>query len=208
MSVPPQGGRYGALPVSGGRLLLHSCCAPCSCDIMAGLKDSGIDFAVFFYNPNIHPQAEYERRKDENKKACQKLGVPFIDADYDVGEWAARVKGLEDEPERGKRCTICFAMRMERTALYASENGFSVFATTLGLSRHKNQEQVYGCGSVAAARYEGLAFWPVNWRAGGGVQRADALAREAGFYRQDYCGCAYSLRDAQKRRAAKEPEAE
>lgn len=191
-------GRYGLMPVADGRLLLHSCCAPCSGAIMRGLREDGIDFSVFFYNPNIHPREEYERRKDENKRYCEKIGVPFIDADYDVEAWLARVKGLEDEPERGKRCAICFSMRMERAALYAHENGFSVFATTLGLSRHKDQAQVYGCGQAAAARYDGLHFWPVNWRAGGGVQRADALAREEGFYRQDYCGCAYSLRDRRK----------
>ena len=194
--------RYGALPVEGGRLLLHSCCAPCSGDIMAGLKAGAIDFALFFYNPNIHPHPEYDRRKDENKRFCDKLGVPFVDADYDVGEWMARVKGLEGEPERGKRCSICFAMRMERAALYAHENGYSVLATTLGLSRHKNQDQVYGAGLAAVARYAGLEFWPVNWRADGGVQRADALAKAEGLYRQDYCGCAYSLRDRKKHESA------
>lgn len=161
---------------------------------MRDLQEAGLDVTVFFYNPNIHPAAEYERRKDENKRYAEKLGIPFIDADYDVAAWTSRIKGLEDEPERGARCTVCFAMRLEAAALYAFENDFPVFATTLGISRLKNQEQVYGEGRKAAARYEGLTFWDYNWRARGGIERGNALAREEDFYRQDYCGCAYSLR--------------
>lgn len=183
-----------------GRFLLHSCCAPCSCIILSDLQSAGMDLAIFYYNPNIHPAAEYEHRKDENKRYAEKLGIPFIDADYDVDIWLERVKGLENEPERGARCSICFALRMERTALYAHENGFSAFGTSLGISRLKNQAQVYAAGQAAATRYPGLVFADINWRAQGGVERGAALAREESFYRQDYCGCAYSLRDRQAAR--------
>ncbi len=197
------GKRYGDFPVSGGSLLLHSCCAPCSGDIMNGLRADDVSFTVYFCNPNIHPAAEYERRKDENKRYCEQLGVPFIDADYDVAAWNECVQGHADDPERGARCSLCFSLRLQRTAQYAHETGFAVIATTLGLSRHKNQAQVYACGAAAVQPFDDVTFWPVNWRAADGVQRADALAKAEGFYRQDYCGCAYSLRDTLKRRAEK-----
>lgn len=181
-------------PNDAKRVLLHSCCAPCSCAIMEALVVSGIELTVFYYNPNVHPREEYEIRKNENKRYAEKLGVPFVDADYDTDNWFARVKGLEDEPERGRRCTACFALRMERTALYAKENGFDVFATSLGISRLKNQEQVYACGHAAAAKHEGLVFWDYNWRAKGGADRGAALAKQEEFYRQNYCGCVFSKR--------------
>ncbi len=177
-----------------GSVLLHSCCAPCSCAIMEKLKESGIETTIFYYNPNIDTREEYEKRKTENKRFADKLGLPFVDADYDNENWLARVKGLEGEPERGRRCTVCFSVRLERAALYAHENGFPVFATSLGLSRLKNQEQVYEAGRAAAARYKGLLFWDYNWRKEGGADRAAALTKQEGFYRQSYCGCRFSKR--------------
>ena len=107
------------LPGDDNNLLLHSCCAPCAGEIMEAVAASDIKTTVYFYNPNIHPLAEYEIRKDENKRFCDKLGFEFIDADYDKDNWFERIKGLENEPERGKRCTECFDMRFERSALYA-----------------------------------------------------------------------------------------
>ena len=106
-------------------LLLHSCCAPCAGEIMEAVAASGIDTTVYFYNPNIHPIEEYELRKEENKRYCEALNFKFIDADYDKDNWFDRIKGLEDEPERGERCTKCFDMRFERSALFAHENNFS-----------------------------------------------------------------------------------
>ncbi len=101
------------LPGNANKLLLHSCCAPCSGELMEALSASGIDFTIFFYNPNIHPRKEYEIRKNENIKFAQKMNIPFVDADYDTSNWFARVKGLEFEPERGARCSACFDMRFE-----------------------------------------------------------------------------------------------
>jgi len=123
------------------------------------------------------------------------MGIPFIDADYDKEQWFARVKGLEFEPERGKRCTVCFDMRFERSALYAHEHGFSVLTSTLGISRWKNLEQINDCGVRAASRYPGLVYWTHNWRKNGGSQRMIEIARRERFYQQEYCGCAFSLRD-------------
>ena len=129
-------------PNGESSLLLHSCCAPCAGEIMEAVAASDIDTTVYFYNPNIHPIEEYELRKEENKRYCEALDFKFIDADYDKDNWFDRIKGLEDEPERGERCTKCFDMRFERSALFAHENNFSLFATTLGISRWKDLDPV------------------------------------------------------------------
>lgn len=156
---------------------------------------SGINLTIFFYNPNIHPKKEYEIRKNENIKYAQKVGINFIDADYDVQNWFKRAKGLELEPERGKRCTMCFDMRFERTALYAYENGFDMITSSLGISRWKNMQQINECGEKAASKYPGIAYWTYNWRKDGGSSRMYEIAKEENFYKQEFCGCVYSLRD-------------
>lgn len=183
------------LPEGATRLLLHSCCAPCSGEVMEALLVSDIDFSIFFYNPNIHPVQEYEIRKEENIRFAKAHQIPFIDADYDKDNWFARVKGLEMEPERGARCTACFDMRFERTALYAHEHGFPVFSSSLGISRWKDMNQINGSGQRAASRYPGMIYWTYNWRKDGGSARMYEIAKREGFYQQEYCGCVYSLRD-------------
>ena len=186
------------LPNNEDKLLLHSCCAPCSGEIIEGLAASEIKTTVYFYNPNIHPIEEYEIRKDENKRFCDKLGFEFIDADYDKDNWFKRIKGLENEPERGKRCTKCFDMRFERSALYARENSFKVFATTLGISRWKDMNQINEAGLRAASRYDEVKYWDFNWRKEGGSSRMIEISKREHFYQQEYCGCVYSLRDTNK----------
>ena len=190
------------IPCAAGRVLLHSCCAPCAGEVMEAMAASGIELTVFFYNPNIHPRREYELRKDENVRFARKLGVPFVDADYDTDNWFARTRGMEWEPERGKRCTSCFDMRFERTALYAHENGFPVFTSSLGISRWKNMEQINDCGIRAAGHYPGLAYWTYNWRKQGGANRMIEISKREAFYQQEYCGCVYSLRDTNRGRRA------
>lgn len=162
---------------------------------MEAIQASGVDLTVFFYNPNIHPRREYELRKQENIRFAQKMKVPFVDADYDTDNWFKRVKGLEWSPERGERCTVCFDIRFERTALFAYEHGFKVITSSLGLSRWKNMEQINGCGVKAASRYPDVMYWTYNWRKGGGSQRMYDIAKREEFYQQEYCGCVYSLRD-------------
>ena len=186
------------LPEGHDKLLLHSCCAPCSGDVMEALIYSDIDFEIYFYNPNIHPVQEYEIRKDENKRFADKHNIPFVDADYDKDNWFERVKGLEWEPERGKRCTACFDMRFERTALHAHEHGIRLISSSLGISRWKNMEQINGCGVRAASRYDDMTYWTYNWRKGGGAERMYKIAKEENFYKQEYCGCVYSLRDTNR----------
>ncbi|MCX7116248.1 MAG: epoxyqueuosine reductase QueH [Gammaproteobacteria bacterium] len=183
------------LPEGETRLLLHSCCAPCSGEVMEALLASKIDFSIFFYNPNIHPVQEYMQRKEENVRFAELHQIPFIDADYDKDNWFERVKGLEMEPEQGKRCTACFDMRFERTALYAAEHGFTLFSSSLGISRWKDMNQINDSGTRAAARYPGMTYWTYNWRKNGGSSRMYEIAKREQFYQQEYCGCVYSLRD-------------
>tara|TARA_B100000927_G_scaffold291719_1_gene296112 strand:- start:28226 stop:28894 length:669 start_codon:yes stop_codon:yes gene_type:complete len=186
------------MPNGSKRLLMHSCCAPCAGEIMEAVAASGIDTTIFFYNPNIHPKEEYEIRKNENIRFAEKLGFDFVDADYDKENWFERIKGLEDEPERGERCTVCFDMRFERSALFAYENGFDVFATTLGISRWKDLNQINNSGLRAAKRYNSLTFWDYNWRKQGGSSRMLEISKNEQFYKQEYCGCVYSLRDTNR----------
>ncbi|HCC8383769.1 TPA: epoxyqueuosine reductase QueH, partial [Acinetobacter baumannii] len=180
------------------KLLLHSCCAPCSGEVMESLIESNINFSIFFYNPNIHPVKEYLIRKEENIRFAEKHNIPFIDADYDTDNWFARAKGMENEPERGIRCTMCFDMRFERTALYAYENGFSPISSSLGISRWKNMAQINDCGIRAASHYPDIQYWDYNWRKNGGSSRMIEISKREEFYQQEYCGCVYSLRDTNR----------
>ena len=191
-----------ALPLPGGhsKVLLHSCCAPCSGEVMEAMRASGIDYTIFFYNPNIHPQKEYELRKSENIRYAEQFGVPFVDADYDVDNWFERAKGLENEPEKGRRCTQCFDMRFERTALYAHEHGFPVMTSSLGISRWKDMNQINDAGCRAAIKYPGLLYWDFNWRKQGGAERMIEISKREQFYQQEYCGCVFSLRDTNQHR--------
>ncbi len=193
------------LPIPDGaeKILLHSCCAPCSGEVIEAMIASGLEVTIFFYNPNIHPREEYEYRKEDNIKYAQRMNIPFIDADYDSRNWFDRVKGLEWEPERGKRCTQCFDMRFERTALYAHENGFNLFTSCLGISRWKDFDQINGCGHRAAGRYPDLTYWDYNWRKDGGSKRMLDISKRENFYQQEYCGCVFSLRDTNKHRLSK-----
>ncbi|MFI4955217.1 MAG: epoxyqueuosine reductase QueH [Gammaproteobacteria bacterium] len=186
------------LPDNANKLLLHSCCAPCSGEVMEALVYSEIDFTIFFYNPNIHPRKEYEIRKEENVRFAEKHNIPFVDADYDRDEWFKRAKGMEFEPERGIRCTMCFDMRFERTALYAHEHDFPVICSSLGISRWKNMEQINDCGIRAASHYPDISYWTYNWRKSGGSERMIKISKQEAFYQQEYCGCVYSLRDTNR----------
>ncbi|KGT90094.1 epoxyqueuosine reductase QueH [Erwinia sp. S63] len=190
------------LPNGHNKVLLHSCCAPCSGEVMEAMLASGIDYTIFFYNPNIHPLKEYELRKEENIRFAEQFGVPFVDADYDKDNWFDRARGMEWEPERGVRCTMCFDMRFERTALYAHENGFPVITSSLGISRWKDMKQINDCGVRAAAHYPDMLYWEFNWRKGGGSSRMIEISKRERFYQQEYCGCIYSLRDSNRHRVA------
>jgi len=188
------------------KILLHSCCAPCSGamveEMLSYTERHGLEVVVFFYNPNIHPKREYIIRKDENKKFALTLGIEFVDCDYDADNWYERMKGLEFDPERGHRCSECFDMRMERTALYAHEHGFDAIATTNATSRWKDAVQVDGSGIKAASRYDGIQYWCRDWQTDIMTLRKYQISATQKFYKQEYCGCSYSLRDSNDWRKA------
>ena len=186
------------LPFNKKRLLLHSCCAPCSGYIMKRLLDSGIDYTIFFYNPNIHHHEEYILRKEENMDFAKNYNIPFIDADYNPRDWFKLTRGMENEPERGKRCSTCFDMRFIKTSEYAYNNNFDIISSTLGISRWKDMNQINKSGEFAASKFKGLIYWTYNWRKENGSHRMIDVSKDEGFYMQEYCGCVYSLRDTNK----------
>ncbi|MCP4049786.1 MAG: epoxyqueuosine reductase QueH [bacterium] len=182
------------LKLPGKRLLLHACCCVCCGSIIEQLESAMIDYTLFFYNPNIQPEEEYEKRKTAVKNYCNRKRVLFVEGRYDIDKWINRTKSLTQEPERGKRCLVCFDMRLETTACYAYNNGYDVISTTLAISRQKNFEDVCLSGLNAAAAYPGLTFWRNNWRKKGGSIRMFQIAKKENFYKQNYCGCLYSKR--------------
>ncbi len=173
------------------KLLLLSCCAPCSCGVIKYLAFQKRHFTVLFYNPNIDTSAEFQKRLEENKRVCERFNVPFAELPYEPEVWREAVRGLEQEPERGKRCSVCFEMRLARAAQYAKEHGFTSFSSVLGISRYKDLEQVNRAGQAAAER-ENIPYDLTNWRKGGTEQLRQALTKEMQLYSQTYCGCAFS----------------
>lgn len=188
------------VPVPGERkVLLHCCCAPCSCAIIQRMIESGTEPTLYFYNPNIDPREEYEHRKAEVIRYTKKMKVPFVDADYEADLWFERTRGHEEDAEQGERCDLCFEMRLGKTAAYAAGNGFKVFTTSLGISRWKDLAQVNRVGKHAASLFPELIYWDHNWRLQGGQEQGVSISKEEDFYRQNYCGCRYSLRDSIRR---------
>ncbi|MCR5131168.1 MAG: epoxyqueuosine reductase QueH [Prevotella sp.] len=175
-------------------LLLHACCAPCSSAIVEWMLAHQLKPTIFYFNPNIFPRDEYNIRKEESKRHAESLGLDWIDGDYDHDEWLHGVCGLENEPERGRRCEQCFFLRLRATALKAQELGLTWFTTTLASSRWKSIEQITRAGLAAENAVPGTRFWAQNWRKGGLVDRRNQLLREYGFYNQQYCGCEFSFR--------------
>ena len=189
-----------------GRLLLHSCCAPCSGAIVEALAEAyraagrnpAEEMAIFWSNSNIYDKAEYEKRRGEILRYAGLFGIEVIDDDYDHAAWTEQVaRGREDAPERGPRCLECFRFRLLRAARYAAAHGFSVLTTSLASSRWKSLEQVDEAGRRACAMVaEGLPkveWWGRNWRKGGLQPRRNEIIREQNFYNQTFCGCEYSL---------------
>ena len=170
------------------KLLLLSCCAPCSVGVISDLKEQGVDFTVLFYNPNIQPQSEYIRRLEENKRICQLFNVAFVDLEYNPEFWKKMTKGLENEPEKGKRCDVCFYIRLKKAAEFAKEHGFTRISSVLGISRWKNFDQVCRAGKLAEKEI-GIPYDETNWRKNGGLERTERLSKKHQLYRQKYCGC-------------------
>lgn len=185
------------VPEGCKKVLLHACCAPCSSAIVEWMVGHGIEPVIYYFNPNIYPLEEYEIRKNESKRHAESLGIQWIDGDrfrnYEAmhATWRECVCGLENEPERGKRCEMCFYHRLEATAKKAQELGIAFMATTLASSRWKRLEQINAAGNAAALKY-GVSFWAQNWRKEGLQERRNELLKEYGFYNQLFCGCEFS----------------
>lgn len=184
------------LDVPGGarRVLLHTCCAPCSSAIIECMMQNGITPVIYYCNPNIYPYEEYMIRKEECSRYAHSLGLNIVDADYDHAKWLQQMRGMEMEQERGRRCLQCFKMRLADAARYASEHGFSVMTTTLASSRWKSLAQIEEAGHYAQGLFPDVVFWAQNWRKGGLQERRSAIIKEYGFYNQQYCGCEFSVR--------------
>ena len=175
------------------KVLLHTCCAPCSGAIIEWMLKNDYIPTIYYCNPNIYPYEEYLVRKQECSRYALSLGLEIVDADYDHTAWQCCVKGLEGEPERGARCLECFRMRLLSAARYASEHGFTLFTSTLDSSRWKRHDQIVEAGQWAAAQFPGLTFWDRNWRQGGLQERRSQIIKEQDFYNQRYCGCEFSM---------------
>lgn len=176
------------------KILLHVCCAPCACVIINTLLDEGYKVDLFFYNPNIDNHPEYQKRKEAVVNFAQKKKLIVIDKDDPHSLWLSHIKGYEKEPEKGKRCSLCFDMRLQKTAQYAHEQGYTAFATTNGFSTYKDRNQVDISGLKASLVYPNLLYWGRNWRKGNALYKASLMIKEENFYRQKYCGCEFSKR--------------
>lgn len=182
-------------PGGASKVLLHTCCAPCSSAIVECLLKNGITPTIYYCNPNIFPEEEYLRRKAECTRYAEALGLEIIDADYDHSAWLEAVSGFEDAPERGPRCLLCFRHRLLAAARWASSHGYGVLTTTLASSRWKSLDQIDEAGRWACSQVDGVVWWDRNWRKGGLQERRLELIREYGFYNQLWCGCEFSRRD-------------
>jgi len=152
------------------------------------------DLTIFFYDPNIHPRKEYNLRRDEMKNYAKKIGLKFEEGEYNSSEWFKKTKGLENEPERGRRCDACFDLRLSKTATKAKAEGYDTFATVLSISPHKDYAKISMIGQSLANQL-GIEFLDRDWKKKDGFKISSKMSKEEGFYRQDYCGCVYSKRN-------------
>ena len=179
-------------------LLLHSCCGPCSSYVLEYLSEY-FEITVYYYNPGIYPEEEYIKRLDNQKALLEATGYAvLLDNGYDHSEYLEAVKGFENAPEGGKRCEICFRQRIFKTAEAAKINGFEYFTTTLTVSPHKNAELINEISSEAERLY-GVKHLPSDFKKKEGYKRSVELSKKYGLYRQDYCGCEFSIRNEQEK---------
>ena len=177
-------------------LLLHACCAPCSSYVLEYLS-SFFKITICYYNPNIFPKEEYDKRYEELRRLVLDMeldSVDFVDSDYEPEKFFELVRGLEHLPERSERCRLCYAQRLERTAKIAAECKFDYFTTTLSISPYKNADWLCEIGGEMAEKY-GAKYLYSDFKKRGGYKRSTELSQKFGLYRQDFCGCVFSQRD-------------
>lgn len=176
------------------KAVLHCCCAVCAVHVSEIFKQSFKEAILYFYNPNIHPKEEYGRRLEAMRKVADMNGLELAEGKYDAEGWMERVRGLESEPEGGKRCDRCFAVRLGKTAEYGAGRGVDFVASTLTVSPHKDPGLVNRLGSEAAARC-GLRFLNADFKKKEGFKKSMSRAKAANLYRQNYCGCVFSQKN-------------
>ncbi|MEA3421166.1 MAG: epoxyqueuosine reductase QueH [Acidobacteriota bacterium] len=174
------------------RMLVHICCAPDALYVMDILKND-FDISGYFYNPNIHPQKEYKLRLQETKKVARIIDFDLIEEEYDDNRWFKITEKYKQEPEKGTRCDICYAIRLERTARKAAELGFNIFTTVMSLSPWKKADVLNRIGRMFACRYK-IHFLESNFKKKDGFRKSVELSKQHKLYRQNYCGCLYSMR--------------
>lgn len=181
------------------KILLHSCCAPCSTAVIERLVEE-FDITILYYNPNIYPEEEYYKRKNEEIKYIEIFNeknhqnkISLLDCDYESEKFYDCTKGFENEREGGARCALCFKLRLEKTADFAKQNKFDVFGTTLTVSPHKNAELINSIG-LAIAKEKDMIYLVSNFKKQNGYKRSVELAKENNLYRQNYCGCEFALK--------------
>lgn len=172
-------------------LLLHVCCATCAAHVLKLLQHD-FEVTAYYYNPNIYPEKEYAIRFQEVQRYCEQQGIPFIEEDPDQDRWFALTKGHKQDPERGERCMICYRMRLQKTAEYACEKNFDLFGTDLSISPHKDAGRLNAIGKELAQQFS-TQYLEADFKKQDGFKKAMCISREQGFYRQNYCGCVYSL---------------
>lgn len=183
-------------------ILLHSCCGPCSSSVLE-LLSKYFDVTVLWYNPNLYPEAEYDKRLETQKQLIDAIAEDGVQAKLLVEPWRSedyfsRIKGLENEPEEGKRCLECFRIRLDETARIASERGFEWFCTTLTVSSRKDAVAINAIGREAEAKY-GVKWLPSEFKKREGNHRSIILSEKYGLYRQEYCGCVFSMANREKK---------
>ena len=176
--------------LSGNKLLLHSCCGPCSSSVIERLS-SYFDITIVYYNPNIEPIEEYEKRKDTQLKLLKILNVKYLDVDYNNKEFKDKIIGYEKEPENGSRCHLCYELRLEKTAALALVNNYDYFGTTLTVSPYKNSKVINEIGIALENKYP-IKYLLSDFKKEDGYKKSIDLSKKYDLYRQEYCGCLYS----------------
>lgn len=174
------------------KLLLHICCVGCGVYVTNELKKN-FEVELYFYNPNIFPQKEYDRRMEEAEKIAKTFEIPVIVEKYEHQNWLEKVRGYEKEPERGKRCEICYKDRLENTAKIAKKKGYSYFGTTLTTSPHKNAKLISLIGKELSKKFK-LNYLDQDFKKNEGFKKSCEISKNLRLYRQDYCGCEFSIR--------------
>ncbi len=175
------------------KIVLHTCCAICSGYPVSFLQDAGYQVISYFYNPNIYPESEYYKRLEAERTLCSYFGCELVEAEYNPDEYYSAVAGLEDEPEKGKRCDKCFELRLRKTAEFAKANSIKNFTTSIVISPHKNFAKLTAIGEKIANEYS-LNYAAIDFKKKDGFLKTNKISHELNLYRQNYCGCKFALR--------------